>query len=96
MFRCVTGLSNVRGSSIDHIDEQRVRKNDEECNNLVDRINSVIDLLRDETQGRSKVSSRQIEKLCQSFYEYVLGTVRTFTLITPPPVTETSRNSSSP
>ena len=37
----------------------------------MDRINAIIDLLRDEVKGKSKASSRQMEKVCQSFYRYV-------------------------
>jgi hypothetical protein len=61
----------VRECSAERSDGQRVRKNDEEFNSLVDRINSVIDLLREEAEGRSKASSKQVEKVCQLFYEYV-------------------------
>jgi hypothetical protein len=52
------------------LDGQRVRKNAEDFNSLVDRINAIIDLLRDEVRGKSKASSRQMEKVCQSFYGY--------------------------
>jgi hypothetical protein len=37
----------------------------------VDRINSVIDLLRDEVKDRSKAPSKQVDKVCESFYGYV-------------------------
>jgi hypothetical protein len=57
-----------------------VQKNDEEFNSLVDRMNSVIDLLRDEAEGQPKPSSKQIEKVCQSFYGYVAAPTHRFVL----------------
>jgi hypothetical protein len=60
-----------------------VQKNDEEFNSLVDRINSVIDLLRDETNGQSNASSKQVEQVCQLFYEYVPAPVKMFALTNP-------------
>jgi hypothetical protein len=37
----------------------------------VNRINAVIDLLRDEVKGKSKASRKEVNKMCQSFHEYV-------------------------
>jgi hypothetical protein len=45
--------------------------NDEEFDRLVDRINAVVELLREELKEKSEASSRQMEKVCQSFHEYV-------------------------
>jgi hypothetical protein len=42
----------------------------------VDRINSVINLLRDEAKGQSKASNRKIEEVCQLFYVYVPAPVK--------------------
>jgi hypothetical protein len=58
----------------------------------VDRINSVIKLLRDEVKGRSKVSNKQIEEVCQLFYVYVPTPVKT--LVMDKPGAETLRSSS--
>jgi hypothetical protein len=49
----------------------------------VDRINSVINLLRDEAKGRSKASNKQIEEVCQLFYVYVPAPVKTLVMAKP-------------
>ena len=77
-------ISVVRECLTEHFDEQRVRKNDEDFNSLVDRINAIIDLLREEVKGKSKASSQQVEKVCQSFYGYVLLRAHSYDDVSPP------------
>jgi hypothetical protein len=67
----VMHVSVVGGCSTECFNDQAVRKNDEELNSLVGRINSVVDYLQDEVKGKSKASRKQVDKVCESFYGYV-------------------------
>jgi hypothetical protein len=87
-------FSVARELLVEYFHDQRVRKNDTEFNSLVDRINSVIDLLH-EAKGLSEAPSKQIEKACQSFYGYLPALARILILTDSADGAEILRSSSS-